>query len=107
VWFVATPPVPIFGFGVMRGMLTDKAVRAAVADILHLLPDEVRDTDNLFDHGLDSIRLLSLLERWRDAGAEVSFMELAEQPTIEYWLTLLTVFAPTGGESGHGRVTAG
>lgn len=65
-------------------------MRADVAELLHLLPDEVVDSDNLFEFGLDSIRLLSLLERWRDLGAEVSFVELAEEPTLERWLTLLS-----------------
>lgn len=65
-------------------------MRADVVELLHLLPDEVKDTDNLFEYGLDSIRLLSLLERWRDLGAEVSFVELAEEPTLERWLALLT-----------------
>jgi len=70
--------------------LTEEAVRSDVAELLHLLPDEVADADNLFEYGLDSIRLLTLLERWRDAGVEVSFVDLAEQPTLSHWLTLLT-----------------
>lgn len=64
-------------------------MRADVVELLHLLPGEVLDSDNLFEFGLDSIRLLSLLERWRDRGAEVSFAELAEEPTLDWWLTLL------------------
>lgn len=66
-------------------------MRANVAELLHLLPDEVLDSENLFEYGLDSIRLLSLLERWRDLGAEVSFVELAEEPTLERWFDLLGV----------------
>jgi aryl carrier-like protein len=59
--------------------LTEDVVRADVAELLHLLPEEI----------LDSIRLLTLLERWREAGAEASFVDLAEQPTLSHWLTLL------------------
>jgi aryl carrier-like protein len=70
--------------------LTEDVVRADVAELLHLLPDEVEDSENLFEFGLDSIRLLTLLERWREAGAEVSFVELAEQPTLSHWLPLVT-----------------
>jgi len=70
--------------------LTVSAVRADVTELLHLLPDEVLDADNLFEFGLDSIRLLTLLERWRDAGAEVSFVQLAEEPTLEHWLVVLS-----------------
>jgi aryl carrier-like protein len=71
--------------------LTESSVRADVAELLHLLPDEVLDSDNLFEFGLDSIRLLSLLERWRDRGAEVSFVQLAEEPTLEHWLAVLSL----------------
>ena len=71
-------------------VLTEDVVRADVAELLHLLPEEILDSENLFEFGLDSIRLLTLLERWREAGAEVSFVELAEQPTLANWLTLLT-----------------
>jgi aryl carrier-like protein len=74
----------------MTAKLTSTAVRADVAELLHRPPDDVAETENLFESGLDSVRLLTLLERWRDAGAEVSFVELAEQPTLEHWLTLLT-----------------
>lgn len=69
--------------------LTESLVRADVAELLHLLPDEVLDSDNLFEFGLDSIRLLSLLERWRDRGADVSFVQLAEEPTLAHWLAVL------------------
>lgn len=85
--------------------LTEKAVRADIAELLHLLTDEVADDDNLFEYGLDSIRLLTLLERWRAHGVEVSFVELAEQPTLAHWLPLLVpqVFAGRGDEP---RLTA-
>jgi aryl carrier-like protein len=69
--------------------LTEDVVRADVAELLHLLPEEILDSENLFEFGLDSIRLLTLLERWREAGAEASFVDLAEQPTLSHWLTLL------------------
>ncbi|HEV2780404.1 MAG TPA: phosphopantetheine-binding protein [Actinophytocola sp.] len=63
-------------------------MRADVAEVLHL--DEVPADQNLFEIGLDSIRLMTLLERWRAVGAEVTFLELAERPTLDGWLPLLT-----------------
>jgi aryl carrier-like protein len=74
----------------MTAKLTSTAVRTDVAELLHRSPDDVAETENLFESGLDSVRLLTLLERWRDAGAEVSFVDLAEQPTLAHWLALLT-----------------
>lgn len=40
--------------------------------------------------GLDSIRLMSLVETWRKAGIDADFTDLAEEPTIAAWLALLT-----------------
>lgn len=78
----------------MAERLTRAAIRADVAALLHREPDEVDGQENLFESGLDSIRLLTLLERWREHGVSVSFVELAEQPTLESWLTLLTSRLP-------------
>ncbi|HEY0636677.1 MAG TPA: phosphopantetheine-binding protein [Pseudonocardiaceae bacterium] len=69
--------------------LTADAVRAAVAELLYLEPQELAADDNLFEAGLDSVRLLTLVERWRGAGADVSFIDLAEQPTLAAWLPRL------------------
>ncbi|MFG1780550.1 phosphopantetheine-binding protein [Micromonospora sp. NPDC049048] len=73
----------------MADQLTAATIRADVAELLHRRPDESFDTEDLFDSGLDSVRLMTLLERWRDAGAEVSFVELAERPTVQQWVKLL------------------
>lgn len=71
--------------------LTAVTVRADVAALLHLRPEEIVDTDDLFEYGLDSVRLLTLLERWREAGAEVSFVDLAEDATLAHWSKVLAV----------------
>lgn len=78
----------------MAERLTHENVRAGVAELLHRDPDEVLDDENLFECGLDSIRLLTLLERWRDAGVVVSFVELAEHPTLASWVRLLASRQP-------------
>lgn len=70
--------------------LTREEVRQAVAALLHVPPSELKDKDNLFDWGLDSIRLLTLLEDWRTRGANISFAQLAETPTLESWYPHLT-----------------
>lgn len=43
------------------------------------------------------MRILSLVERWREAGVEISFIELAEFPNLAAWSTLLSNRLP-----GHG-----
>ncbi|HEV7651000.1 MAG TPA: phosphopantetheine-binding protein [Actinophytocola sp.] len=78
----------------MAERLTPAAIRADIAEMLHRSPEESFDLENLFECGLDSIRLLTLLERWREAGVPVSFVELAERPTLANWLALLTSRLP-------------
>ncbi|MGB3440625.1 MAG: phosphopantetheine-binding protein [Actinophytocola sp.] len=78
----------------MAERLTPEVIRAHVAELLHRNPDEAFEQDNLFECGMDSVRLLTLLERWREAGVSVSFVELAEKPTLEHWSTLLASRQP-------------
>lgn len=71
--------------------LTRQAVRAEVAGLLQEHPSRIADDDNLIHiWGLDSIRIMSLIERWRRGGAEVSFAELAERPTLADWWQLIS-----------------
>ena len=60
-------------------------MRADIAHVLHEDPDEIGDHDSLIDLGLDSIRAMALVTRWRAEGADVAFSELAQTPTLVYW----------------------
>ena len=66
-----------------------QALRAEVAALLEMPAVELGSEDNLLESGLDSIRLMSLLERWKRAGATLTFVELAEAPTLTAWWRLL------------------
>ncbi|MFW5419112.1 acyl carrier protein [Nocardiopsis sp. CNT-189] len=69
--------------------LTPERIRADVERILGEQPGTVPGTENLLDLGMDSIRLMSLVESWRTAGAQTDFIELAEEPSIDAWTRLL------------------
>nr|PZN88132.1 MAG: hypothetical protein DIU54_03045 [Acidobacteriota bacterium] len=69
--------------------LTLERVRADIARILQADEADIADTDNLIDHGLDSIRLMALTQEWQAAGAPVTFDQLAAWPEINYWFSLL------------------
>lgn len=72
--------------------LTLERIRADIADVLYLTPGEIKDDTHLIDQGLDSIRLMTLVERWREAGAQIEFVDLAdltEEPTVARWFELL------------------
>nr|WP_189914115.1 phosphopantetheine-binding protein [Kitasatospora xanthocidica] len=68
---------------------TVERIRAEVADLLGEDPADIPLDENLVDWGLDSIRLMTLAERWRAEGAEVAFVQLAERPALEAWAELL------------------
>ena len=72
------------------GKFSPQSVREEVAELLVQPPSELGDDENLLDRGLDSIRIMSLVERWRRKGVEVTFVELAERPTLTDWYALLS-----------------
>jgi len=45
--------------------LTVRRIREDVADVLGEDPEDIPVDENLADHGLDSVRLMTLVERWR------------------------------------------
>ncbi|MEN3584471.1 phosphopantetheine-binding protein [Streptomyces sp. ZYX-F-203] len=71
--------------------LTVEQMREDIAEVLGESVDDLPDDENLVDYGLDSVRLMALVGRWRDAhGIDVSVADLAERPAIEEWEKLLT-----------------
>ncbi|MER8098658.1 phosphopantetheine-binding protein [Kitasatospora sp. NPDC094016] len=68
---------------------TVERIRTEVADLLGEDPADVPLDENLADWGMDSVRLMALVERWRAEGAEVAFVQLAERPAVEAWAALL------------------
>lgn len=71
-------------------MISAERVRKDVADLLACDPSEIDPAEDLLDRGLDSVRLMALVERWREAGAaDLEFPDLAEQPELGHWITLL------------------
>jgi bifunctional isochorismate lyase / aryl carrier protein len=69
-------------------------LRADVAELLMESASAIGEDENLLERGMDSIRLMSLVERWRQGGTEVSFVELAEKPTLTDWYALLAAKQP-------------
>ncbi|MET9108951.1 phosphopantetheine-binding protein [Streptomyces zhihengii] len=75
----------------MTTPLTSDRVRADVAELLGCDPGSIAPGDNLLDLGLDSMRIMTLVERWRADGAPaLEFPDLAEQPELGRWTELVT-----------------
>ncbi|MGW3302880.1 phosphopantetheine-binding protein [Streptomyces rubiginosohelvolus] len=73
----------------MPAALTLQQFRADLAELLYQEPEEVDLDDNPVGAGLDSLRLVTLTERWQEYGIDVSFIDLAELPTFQHWWQLL------------------
>lgn len=65
--------------------LTLDTMRADIARIIGEDPSEIGDEDSLIDLGLDSIRVMTLIQRWGEQGVKLDFAQLAEKPTLAHW----------------------
>ncbi|MBQ0827125.1 phosphopantetheine-binding protein [Streptomyces tagetis] len=75
--------------------LTLDRLRNDIADVLGEPVDDLPDDENLLDYGLDSVRLMALAGRWREAhGADIAVADLAENPSVTAWATALGIPAP-------------
>ncbi|WP_210583838.1 phosphopantetheine-binding protein [Streptomyces sp. GESEQ-35] len=72
--------------------LTLEQIRTDVAVALGEDAADIPFDENLVDYGLDSVRIMALLVRWRrDHDITADFADLAEQPAIEAWASKLGV----------------
>src|SRR5207248_1770665 len=85
------------GDGRQPAVASIEALRATVTQLLGGEQEDIGDHDDLFGHGIDSIRIMRLAAAWRHAGVRVTFSELAEQPTIAAWWELVSGRAPDQG----------
>lgn len=72
-----------------RSGLTRERLLSDVASAVRLDAARVSDDLNPFEAGLDSLRLLVLIDGWRKLGVELGFGELAERRTLGDWWTLI------------------
>ena len=76
-------------------LIYDKAdFYAEIAAILRIPTEELAEFESPQEAGVDSVRLLTLSEKWRKRGIDVSFMELAERPDFTAWWELLSARTP-------------
>ncbi|ORV14029.1 non-ribosomal peptide synthetase [Mycobacterium celatum] len=70
-------------------MISRDEIRATVAAQLDCAAADVADHDDLIQLGLNSIRMMALAGGWRKRGADITFAQLAANPTVESWHGLL------------------
>ncbi|MGO2683794.1 MAG: phosphopantetheine-binding protein [Microbacterium sp.] len=77
--------------------LSTEQVVADVAEVLYLDPEAVDYEVSLRDQGMDSVRLMDLVERWRGAGVErIDFITLAENSKLGEWIEVLETLQDGG-----------
>ncbi|MFB6894194.1 phosphopantetheine-binding protein [Kitasatospora sp. NPDC056327] len=64
-------------------------IRQDIAYVLDVEPAEVDLDEYLPYQGLDSLRVMQLVQRWREGGVEVTFVDLAERLTARSWWEFL------------------
>jgi len=86
----------------MTGPVVAEEIRAELAAALRVDPAALADDADLFGLGLDSLTLIRLVARWRRAGHDVTFEDLAENPTPAGWRKALStsVAAPVEPVTG-------
>ncbi|MGM9968712.1 phosphopantetheine-binding protein [uncultured Rummeliibacillus sp.] len=55
--------------------------------------EEIEWTESLLDVGMDSIRMMTIVEDIRELGINVNFMEFAENPSLEGWKKAIEIHA--------------
>ena len=70
--------------------ISDKRVLADVAEVLYLDIEELDEHTDLRVQGMDSVRLMQLVDRWRRAGAkDIDYIVLAEDQRVSRWIEVL------------------
>ncbi|MGC0151914.1 isochorismatase family protein [Chromobacterium vaccinii] len=65
--------------------ITRDWLKAQLLAVLEDGDDSLAGDDNLLDYGLDSIRVMELVGRWREQGLDIGFEDLARTPTLDGW----------------------
>lgn len=78
-------------------MRTIEDMRMDIAGALDIPAADLSNNANLFDLGLDSIRVMDLFLRWEADGLNADFSRFYEAATLEAWWQIASsVDAPAG-----------
>ena len=68
--------------------MTETKIITDVAESLGVAPDTLTPDTHLADAGLDSLRLIMLVEKWRAEGVTVDFQDILTRATLAEWFEL-------------------
>lgn len=69
--------------------LTYDALKARILELTGVPPEDFDADAPLPDFGLDSIKVLELVEEWTAHGVDVGFPELLREPSLNGWWRVL------------------
>lgn len=74
---------------------TDLSRDWLAARVQQMIEDDcdIDPTENLVLYGLDSIAVMTFSSELKQQGVEISFEELAREPTLEAWWALISARA--------------
>lgn len=64
-------------------------IRQDVAKIIGIPVCQISDDENLYDLGLDSMRLVDLILEWQGKGISIDFPHLAKKTTLKEFTNIL------------------
>lgn len=70
-------------------ILSEKGILLAVAEQLDLHPMEIDLATDLREYGLDSVAMVTLIGLWRANGANISYEDFLQRPTLQALLQQL------------------
>ena len=77
---------------------TIEQLRALITPFVTEPMDTISDEDYLLDVGIDSITMMTIVEELRQKGFPLTFIQLADNPTIKGWHSLIKEYeADYGG----------
>lgn len=75
--------------------ITLAGMQADLAGMLDVPADEIDVQANLTDIGLDSMRTMTLIGQWADAGVPIDFGDLiGAEPTLSGWWQVIARLQP-------------
>ncbi|MER7394483.1 amino acid adenylation domain-containing protein [Streptomyces sp. NPDC000151] len=86
--------------------LSMELMRQDIAEILDEPLDRVRDDADLTALGLDSIMIMTLVNRWQADGAGITFGELFARPVLKDWWDAVTSAREAGQAGAEQGLTA-
>lgn len=63
---------------------------ADIAGVLELDAHSLSADTNLYDRGMDSVRMIALVEKWRASGVQVDFPRLSQHFRVADWVAIVT-----------------